>query len=220
MIDVEMTLNGVKTIKSIPTRWSEITFEMFLKLDGCKDDAHIFALFTGISVETIRKVKIKNVDSVLALLSFLRTNPDPTPIPDEILGYPIPKDLAFETIGQYEDLKDSLKTERNGIDKLRQYPLYCAVYACSHKHGEYDWQKAEAMAHEFLKAPAVEVLAIGNFTLAKLIALMKGTTPDFLMQAVHRKKSRPVLRGWHSSLASIRRFFTWRPKRHIGATNF
>lgn len=214
----EISLNGVKLTKLIPTRWAHVTFRTWLKLRDCgSNHVKIFATIVGIQEETLRKAKITNLDSILALLSFLMSPPDNS-VPVKILGYDVPKDLGFESIGQYEDLHEDLRVQRTSDEQLLRFPLYCAIYACPSKHGQYDWQQAEAMADEFMDAPAGEVLAIGNFTLLKLIGLIKGTDPTSLNQAIHRKRLKPGSLVWLKLSAFMVRCFSLKRIFRIPAT--
>lgn len=213
---IQITLNKLKYDKDIPTSWDQVNYGQFLELTDCVDDyVKIFTVFTGISAETIKKAKITGLDSVIAVLGFLRKEPVQI-MPKTILGYPLPADLGFETLDQYTDLKDDLDKsgELKGKDALVKYPLYCAIYACKAKYGEYDWKLAESMADEFLKAPAPEVLAIGNFTLAKLIGLNLNIDPASRRKITRMKRYRLVLKVWVQNMATTVRSSLW-PKRTI-----
>lgn len=216
MIDVTFSFKKEKITKPIPTRWSEVDFETFLKLLDCGSDyAKVMDAITGIPKDVIVRAKIANLETLINLLSFLNTAP-PTTIPETIMGYKIPSDLAFQSIGQYEDLKNDYAARTSKEDILRQYPLYCAIYACD----EYDWEKAELLAPIFLKAPAGEVLAVGNFTLMKLTALMKGIKVDSLIRNIRRRSLKLALRILLKRLGSMLRFYTWRKKPATRDTSY
>jgi len=105
----EISLKNVKVSKDIPMRWEEVSFRQFLELSKAGNDfAKIISVFTDIEPETLRKAEIKNLDQLLTAITFINTKPEPV-IPKEIMGYPVPKDLGFESIGQIEDIKDELK---------------------------------------------------------------------------------------------------------------
>jgi len=215
MITITFELNG-KQVRQLPTSWPEVTFKTFLKITDAGDDvSKILSALVDIDAKTLRAAKIYNLDTVLDVVSFLN-NPAPQELPDKILGYSIPKDLGFETIGQLEDLKDEVSKFKKEKVKtvLSKYPLFCAIYACSAKHGEYDWKKAEAMADEFLEAPAQEVLAVGNFTLVKLTALKLGIAHKAQKPTIPPAKFWRVIRAWIARLGFTTRFFIWKA-RHL-----
>lgn len=204
------TLNNVKIERTIPIGWDQVTFEQLIELSDCRDDrAKALSVFLKIDAETIRKAQIVNLDAVLSVLSFLETDLF-TNVPDKILGYKLPKDLGFETIAQYQDLKENLKSSQGLTNKeaLAKYPLYVATYACKDKHGHYDWKLAEEMASEFLQAPCTEVMGIGNFTLAKLIGLTNSTNQSSQNRNTLMKKFRLALTGLRLRLGLLLRSIT------------
>lgn len=213
---IQIAHNKLRYDRNFPTCWDQVNYGQFLDLADCvTDEVKIFTVFTGIPAEIIKKAKITGLDSVIAVLGFLRTPPVQI-MPKTILGYPLPADLGFETLDQYTDLKDDLDKsgELKGKDALVKYPLYCAIYACKAKYGEYDWKLAESMADEFLKAPAPEVLAIGNFTLAKLIGLNLNIDPASRKKITRMRRYRLVLKAWVQNMATTVRSNLW-PKRTI-----
>lgn len=204
MKEYEFTLNNITVKKPIPEGYHQIKFRHFLEVaKDPKNTNHQLAALTGLDAETIKKAKIKNADDLILQLSFFQKDPVLV-IPDKILDYSVPKDLGFETTAQYEDLRKYLeeakKNKATELDILGMYPLFCALYACSQKHESYDWQKSEQMATEFLDAPATEVLAIGNFTLLKLIGLNLGIRHNYHKPLTQTMKLRLALKSWVKSL--------------------
>jgi hypothetical protein len=208
--------------RNIPTRWEEVTFRQFLLLEDCGEDfIKLFSMFTGVDEDTIRKATIAKLDSIIEMLGFLRTKM-PANIPKTILGYSVPKDLGFETIGQFSDLNNDLKEskELTNRQRLERYTLYCAMYACKEKYGEYDWKKAEEMKDEFLEAPAVEVLAIGNFTLLKLIALRSNTKSSYRKRHIRKKRLKLAFLAWQMHLGFLVRSCISKLKPNTERTSF
>lgn len=204
---IEIKLNNVTIEKEIPTKWAEVSFEKFLKLTSCGDDTvKIISLFTDIDEETLKKAKIANLESLISLLGFLKTEMNLT-IPETCHGYKIPKNLEFETIGQYQDLKAEAMV-LSQTNSFEQYALFCAIYATN----PYDYKKAEELKSVFMQAPCTEVMAIGNFTLAKLAELMTGIKAKSLLPSIPTKKFWLVLTVWLKSLVFTARYFTWRKK--------
>lgn len=240
MIPFKARFNGGTVEGTIPVKWDEVTFEQFLKVATCDDDyAQVLSVFLNIKPEILKTAKIKNLDSVITCLSFLKKE-CPTKIPDRILFYRIPKDLGFESIGQMEDINQEVKqaASLSKIDQLAKFPLYCAVYACKHmsaerckqladelgdpsiKFREYHWKKAEAMQVEFFKCPAPEVLGIGNFTLLKLIDFKIGINPSYRLPLTRQKKFRLVLKRWWLRSGLPELWSTWKEKLALVMMNF
>jgi len=118
---VTAILNGVKVTKEIPTSWDQVTYGNFLKLTECGTDiAKIVSLFTGIDIDTLRKSKILNIEAVTGALSFLNVPMDALDIPDKVLGYDIPKNLEFESMGQYADIQDAIKKAEGKDKEMKQ----------------------------------------------------------------------------------------------------
>lgn len=215
---ITASLNGVKSTKQIPITWDEVTFKQFLDLSKIgPDDAGILAYFFNIDKETVKKAKIKNLDSVINALQFLKKDIDYKNLPSAILGYDIPQNLEFETIGQYEDIKAELAKVKDGkeIDVLSLYPLFVATYAMK----PYDGLKVDEFAEQFFNAPCGEVLAVGNFTLMKLSGLRKPSKITRLREAIQRMKLVQVIKSWRSNLAFTLRFSSWKHRHNIKETN-
>jgi hypothetical protein len=212
---VTITLNGVKETIEIPTSWGQVKFGEFMKVTKAGGDfVEVLAVFTKTDAETLRKALIVNLDLVIAAFGFMKSPIQPV-FNHKILGYDVPKDLGFETVGQFADAKKAIE----GTKDCESYPLICAIYACKSKHGVYDWEKAEAMKDEFMNAPAVEVLAIGNFTLMKLAALIQSTGIPSQKANTRLKKYRLVLKGWLMRMAFMVRFYIWKKKQALKGLN-
>jgi len=207
---VTIELNRVKVTKDIPISWDQVNFGQFLELsEAGKDIAKILSVFTGVEAETIRKAKIHNLDSILKVISFIEKENINSKIPDEILGHKIPQNLQFESIGQFEDLKlEAAKIKDNTKESLMAYTKFCAIYATN----PYDYKEAEKLAPTFLGAPCGEVVAIGNFTLLKLIESNDITLSKALQQRLHPKKWKLALIAWLARLGFTVRFYLWKRK--------
>jgi hypothetical protein len=209
-----LTYKGKTRTIEIPTRWEEITFRVFIALQKCKGDwLKIFSVFTGISPEELISVRWKNLDDLLVATSFLNGDM-PNTVPKTILGYAIPEDIGFETVGQYKYIKEDVEKSATmpPLEQLERYALYVAAYACTEKHGEFSWANTEAMADEFLDAPAPEVLATANFILLKLIGLSRPIGNGFQLRNTVRRRLRQVIRAWRLYLVSTVQLWQWRRK--------
>lgn len=215
---IQISLNGVKTSRDIPTSWEQVTFRQFIALQECKDDfVKVMTLFTGIEPDIIRKALIDNLDGLILALGFLQREPEQIK-PTSILGHELPKDLGFESIAQFEDIKESLKKAKDMtvIDHMKLYPLYCSIYACK----PYDWLKAEELQDKFFDAPCQEVLGVGNFTLAKLIGLKLSTGQKSQKRSILPKKFKLALVAWQMHLAFTVRYFFWKKRPATNVKSF
>lgn len=225
---ITVKIQGKSHEKELPVRWEEVKFKTFLKFaelakepDDVNNSIKILSIITELDEELLRTALINNLDQVLHILSFMRQEV-PKVIPEIILGYKVPKDLGFESLGQFEDLKGYLKesSSLSEIDQFRRYIRYCAVYACADKHGKYDWRLCEAMEEEFLEAPAPEVLGIGNFTLAKLIGLNYTISPNYRRPITRWKRFKLALKRWALHLGLQLRWLFLKRKLAIRKTNY
>lgn len=205
---ITITLNGVKVKKEIPTAYEQMSFKLFLSLEPCKaDPVKMLSVITDIPEETIRISKIENISAIIQALSFFNQGIKYT-LPKTILGYSIPKDLEFNPIAQYEDIKKELSVTATNLEIIQKYPLLIATYCVD----PYTWQEAEKLAPIFLDAPCTEVLAIGNFTIAKLLALKKNISVTFRREVTLLNKFRLVMIVLAKRLVFTIRYFLWKRK--------
>lgn len=206
---VHITLNGLKVTKDIPESWDKVTFGQCLELIKAGPEAKIKALsiFTGIEMELLNKAKIHNLYPVLEILSFLDKEMEYS-IPNEVMGYKIPKDLESESIAQYADIQELVKKfkEDDNVGNLSYYPLIVATYCVN----PYDFKKAEELAETFLNAPCMEVMAVGNFTLARLLASKLNMAIPSLRGATRLNRLKLAMINWLYRLASTIRFYSWK----------
>lgn len=201
---------------SIPTRWEEVTFRQLLAINEANDDwLKIFGIFLEEPAEDIGNARVENgaLDELLVCLSFLTSTEIPKVMPTKILGYDLPKDLGFETIGQYQYIREDVADSANmtPIEQMRRHALYCAVYAQPQtNNGEFDFEKAEAMAEKFMDAPAMEVLAVGSFTVVKLIGLSKPINDVSRRPLTLMRRLRLAFQSWLVFTVSTVRLWLWR----------
>jgi hypothetical protein len=202
MLDFTITLNGVKVHKSIPTRWEEVPFKDFIKLNT-GSELTALSMLTGVDEALLAKAEVSNLNKVINALSFLKTEISMAKFPKKILSYPVRQDLGFDSFGQYTDIKTEIDKGLSGIDLIRIYPLLAAIYVTH----PYDFKDAEKKVSEIENAPCTEVLAMGNFLLVKLIALNSSTSHASQSQLTLLKRWRLALRGWRARLAFQVRYF-------------
>jgi len=208
-MQVQFKLNGVKVSKNIPSCWDEVTFRQLLAYTKAKDEVEVLSVFTEIDTETLRKSKIANLQTLLALLSFLKNQPIDYTLPKTIRGHEVSQDVEIQEIERYAALENILKTFKDGDPtNLEKYPLVVATYCC-------DLDKAESMSEYFMDAPAMEVLAIGHFTLLKLIGSTARIPKHSQSRSIRLKRFKLGLKTWLRNMAVMVRFYTWNGKQAI-----
>jgi hypothetical protein len=222
---VSILINKHEHKRDIPLSYDHVSFGDFLKLDECgTDKVKVMSLFWRLDYETLCKAKIKNMDEVLSKLKFLDK---PMVLPDvksikELYGYPLPTNLEWEETQQYLDLKACVAESKDLTPKqqLERYTLYCAVYACKHWTGSYSIEAAEKLAPVFLNAPCTEVMAVGNFTLLRLIGLNLNTNPASQKAGSRMQRFRLALKGWAIRMGSISRWTIWLKRLGVKRMNY
>lgn len=208
-----LTLNGAKVEREIPTGWDQVKFKDFVQLDG--NETKALSIFTGIEEKTLRKANIIGLENLIRTLSFLNSEVPIMRFPKKILSYDVPYDLGFESWGQYMDLKENLDKGLKGMELVKQFPLFCAIYTMK----DYDFKEAEKRALEFEEAPCTEVMAVGNFTLMKLIALRNNTQANSLAEGTLLRKYRLALRAWWTNMVFTVRFYILKRRLRLTEKN-
>lgn len=211
---------GKSFTKDIPMSWMEVNYIRFLKLADCGDDlAKRLALFTGVGEDILKKAKIENLDVVIQTLAFLDTNLE-YQIPETIAGFPVPKNLEFKSIAQFEDLKSEAAkfspAPENALKNLTFYPLMVATYCAE----PYSWEAAEELASKIALAPCPEVLAIGNFILVKLIELKQKQKPVFPKGGTRRNRFGLAIKSYLRLMVFSVRWYLWKRRLTKAGLNF
>ncbi len=218
------TINGEKVSKDIPTSWKQITFKTYLDLIGIPntDPVKILSVLVGVPEDTLNKSKIVGLDSVLKALSFMRTEAMDFGVPETILGHKVPKDLNWETTGQFKDcqqIAQSLKPVKDEIgndilsrDDQQKYLEIVAIYAMP-DYCDASAQAQSEFSKKFYEAPCEEVLAIGNFTLLKLIALNLNIKKEPQSKSGPLKRLRQAFKIWRLNLGFTIRY--WRLQKTL-----
>lgn len=201
-------INGSSVSKNIPTAWHEVTWDQFVELSKCMDDhVKIISVFTGIDVETLKKASIKNYDVLLSCLSFLNKEMNLI-MPSTILYLKVPANIEEEAAARYGDIQEILqKFTEDKIDNIEHYPLIVSTYVTP---SPYDWKEAEKLSERLKEAPCVEVMAIANFTLARLVASKNGMLNHSHLEGTLRNRLRLATLNWLNRLAFSIRYGTWR----------
>jgi hypothetical protein len=220
---ITIKVDELRYDREIPTRWEEVTWEQFLKMSDCTTETETFAAILGLDMDTMNRAKIKNAGQVLSILAFLKnTKPELTHVPAKILGYTIPKDLETESIELYENIKSEMRDaedKKDGKAAIRKYPLYVAMLTCEQVYGEYSHSKAVQFSEVFMKAPALEVLAVGNFTILKLTALNQGINLSARKAPSRLRNLKLAFKALIKNMAFTLRFSILKRKLGINDTN-
>jgi hypothetical protein len=175
-----------------PTSWADVTYSQWVALMELPDNTMEYvSLFTGIPIDTLKKMQIIGLDSLLNALSFLNTKPE---MPGSVLKcgkYPIPEffNIQQESLGQFEDMRDTFKKMDNTIiGIIKSYKTYVAIYLQKIRDGVYDHTKVPSMEREVDSMPGMEVITLGSFFFLKLRSLSNGTPITFPLTKQSQKK--------------------------------
>lgn len=196
---IDFKVNGEP--KQIPTCWEDVTFGVYLKIGKVNDNLlELLQHFTGMSYEIIKKAKFVGVEDVIRAMSFIRKPPILPEYVTEIGPYKLPVnhkggfDIQFESLAQFEDMR-AVMMKTNDSTLQEDFAKYVAIYLQKIRDGEYDNQKALGMLSEVYQLPALKVLALGAFFLAKLDNLLNGITVNYQKSTPSQKKSKPATKA-------------------------
>lgn len=200
-------LNGVTVSKEIPTTWDHVSFRQFVKISG-KDFNGIISALTDVPEETLKLARIKNFDVLLSCLAFM-SKPVDQLMPSTICGLPVPKSMEDEAAARYGDLQGITKQFVKGEDiaNLQHYPLIVATYVTK---SPYDCKEAEILAEQIWEAPCGEVLAIGNFTLLRLLASKNGMLNSSHLEGTLKNRFKRAMINWLTRLDFSIRYGIWK----------
>lgn len=217
---IKVILDGKEETRDVPTSWDQVTYNQFQRLDKAEPLEVLSALW-DIDKEILKRAKIKGFDQVAFMLSFVKTPVDVVTVPQKIAGYEVSKDLRFDEIGRYWDIKmiyDSFITPDNKYaPDLRKFPEIVAI-AVMPNYLDAKKDEQEAFIQKMGKQPCGEVLAIANFCLTKLFLLNMNTGQNLSPTNTAKKKWRLAIQNWYRNLAITVRLWLWRRKHLSTAT--
>lgn len=171
---IDFKLNGKKL--RIPSSWDEVTTGQYLQLLNLKEDyLQAVSIFSGVDYETFKKAVVIGLDDLIKTLSFIKNGPDLSKISDKVGGYDVPKNVQFETLAQFEDMRAVIQKCNGIMEVTKAYPQIVAIYLQKIRDKEYDYTKSQLMVDEVLTMPAKEVITVGAFFYVKLTSLLRGT---------------------------------------------
>ena len=193
----------------MPTSWADVSFNKFVQLDSLKTDSEFIAVLSGLEKHSVRDIAQSNKFIELVNdLQFLKQQPSKDMIPPSFIAFAgvkvkTPIDIAMDTLGQYEDLKNSIK-----VDGFDRYLIALAIYLQPIKDGTYNLIKAKKLSKEVGELPCELVLTMGGFFLMKLYGLKDGYLQTYQRASLPVKRLRLVILNWVNSLASCLRLTT------------
>lgn len=202
-------INEEAVSREIPNAWHMVTFRQSIALFRAGEDIEkIISVFTGIDPEVIKTAKIKNFNVLMSCLSFLK-KPMNMVMPSTCLGIKVPDNIEEEAVSRYADIQAvaSKFTEEDRIGNIEQYPIIAATYLTP---SPYNYKEAEKLAERLWDAPCVEVMAIANFTLVRLIESRSGTLNSSHLAGTLRNRLRQATINWLNRLAFTIRYGTWK----------
>lgn len=182
---------------SVATEWHELTYKQYLLiLDTDGDLLKEISALTGVDYDLLKSAdKINGVEHLIAASAFLRHEPQLNAFPDMIGKYKLPKnsegtfDIQFESLAQFEDMRQLLIKATDLKSQLRNYPSYIAIYLQKVRDGKYDFNKADEMVKEIEGYSCIEVLTIGTFFFSKLTSLLSGIQSNSPKPPTIRKRN-------------------------------
>lgn len=174
---------------NVPTSWSDVTYGTYKKIINATDksDSNIIRILLGLD-NVDQLIIADNYSNLLKDIKFVNKQIDlnnyipPTKVKIRDKEYKIAVDIGKETIGQYNDVKDSLQKN----DKVDHVAYACAVYIQPEIDGQYNITKSKELMNDIEELPCNFVIVLGNFFLSKLLGLNNG-----LMKTYRKASTRP-----------------------------
>jgi hypothetical protein len=194
---VEAKVNGNPV--QIPSSWDEVTFGQFLKLVDAKDYTQILSAVLDMPPEIIAKADFVGLRHVYRALKFVQTQAPVEQYPKKIGKYEIPKDISFQSVGQFEALRNEI-IKAQGMDlhgQTKALAVYAAIYCQPQNGDEFDIEKSYWLSESFMSYPCTEVMSAGSFFRDNLLSITSGLPLTYLRKNLPRRKSTP---GWQTFL--------------------
>lgn len=196
----------------MPTSWDDLQFHQYNTLLNATENTEwteLMAKWLGLDYVAFQGATVIGLEPVMAAMSFVSVPPVwGTENPKRVREFLLPGNITLETVIQYEHMKKYALAAKGFKEKVSDYPLIVAIYCQKIRDGEYNFSKAQALADEFQKANAREIIEAGNFFLIKLNHLNSGSQPSSPSPSQTQKKPESS-ESWVNS-ASKRFSTTWR----------
>lgn len=205
--------------ETVPYEWRGVTFGQFKRIcDNINDEISILSVFMGIEPDILRKAKVENFEALMSRLKFLYNAPIWDEQPKKLGLYDIPKDVTFESTGQFEDMKNVYKLDQAQLEEINKNPaleyqnfakIAAIYYQPVRQNTEYNYGAAMELLPELDTLSCVEVVSVGRFFFAKLLSLRSGIPVNFLTANTPQRKKRRGFEGL------MRRLTSTRPYRYL-----
>jgi len=179
----------------VPSSWDDLSFNQWAQIAKVttNDRIKVASICLGLCESDMRKARLENVETLYSTLEFINEPCEMITEPVKVKEWDIPKDITFQSLGQFEDMRQTfdkalaqvIKTPEGTIDILQTipaiaeyFPLWCAIYCQKVRDGEYDYEKASFLSEELKEASCIEVLSAGSFFFYKLTTLFAPTRPS------------------------------------------
>lgn len=190
---IKIKINGKP--HELPEKWEEVDFKTFVKLVKADQDyVSILSILLGIETNELRKAKIQGLDLIISRLNFMTKQPEIDPKPIKLGTFEFPKDIAYETVEQFEDTRREIAKVQD--QDLTTQTEAMAVYAAIYCQNPYDSEKAQYLSKSFYSLPCTEVMAAGSFFQAKCLSMQSGLSMNYLRKNIRLKKNRPGFASW------------------------
>lgn len=188
---IPFKINGTKY--NIPTTWSDVTFEQYVKLLHAVSIADHISIFTGIPRETIENAELKNLEKINIALAFLTISPK-FDLTTMVGPYTMPTDIRIQSVGQFEDLRALLmklpKDVREDPELVADlYLEACAIYCQKLRDSRYNPNEVPCLKEELKGYSCAEVLGTGGFFLFRPL----NSSPTIMNRF---QKALQLLRKW------------------------
>jgi len=213
----KVKVNGETKRVETPDSWGQVTYSQYLEVINSKDDLNVLVkIFTGIDCSG---ATVKGLEQIISSLSFLTQPIKETPLPKEILSYKIPENLEFEELSRYMAIEEILKTFTDDVkENAKRYPEMVAIYAVPGIYS--DKGQSDRLIDYFMGAPALEVLAVGNFTILNILGLKNIIPRTAPKGGSLLRRFRRAMTNSLRSLAPMLRYYSWKKSLPTSAKKY
>lgn len=207
---IEATVNG-KPVK-IETSWDEVSFGKFLKLINVQDYVNILSVLLDEPPEVIKKAEFVGLAPVIKAIQFMQKQAEVDAFPTKLGDYILPKDITYQTVEQFEVLRSEMVKSASVPmqEQTKALAMYAAIYCQPLKGEEFDIEKAQWLAEEFMKYPCREVMSAGSFFRDSLLSTMTGLPMTYLRKSLVQRSRKRVLSEFLRRLGFTRLWTTLR----------
>lgn len=162
----KLKIDGKVFEGTAPESWKEITVEQYIALETDMDVLDLMEVLTGIKREKLENYR-GDLSKHIQRFTYIYSMPDISKLKrGKVLGYELPKDIAFERYGQKMMLEQLIVDNE---DLRKAIPQAVAIYLVPKIYGEFDSSKVAEVTERVLNTPAYQVVPHAIFFLRSLI---------------------------------------------------